>query len=185
MSTAAGIASSGYGAADAASGASLRKVYQDRFGWGDGNCVWACVATLFGCELDDLRDQEAGATCEDLLVWSKNHVPTLEYNDVDLATNVRLVGGFEDIDGVGSERWTYDVPTEWEPPVPGFWLASINSLGLKRPVEDPYYPLPALHMVVMLGRQMYHDPNPNYADRVPYEPTVVMQTWWTDGLRNE
>jgi hypothetical protein len=77
------------------------------------------------------------------------------------------------------ERWTYDLPETWEPPVDYHWLASIYSPRLKRPVEDPYYPLPALHMVVMKGPVMVHDPNPDYADQVPYEPTVVMQTWWT------
>lgn len=163
------------------SGASPRKVYQDRFGSGEGNCVWACVATLFGCGLNELRFPPPCAN--ELLAWSKENAPALEFHDVDLARNYRLQGGFPDYEGVGSERWAYDIPKEWEAPVMGFWLAGINSLSLKLPIENPYYPMPGLHMVIMRGREMYHDPNPAYADRVPYTPTVVTQTWWTDGLR--
>jgi hypothetical protein len=174
-----GTASSGCGVAIAVSGASPRRVYQDRFGYGEGNCAWACVATLFGVGLDRLRLPPPSDS--ELMAWSKGAAPMLEFHNRDLATNYRIEEGYEDVEGVGTGRWAYDVPDEWEPPVPGFWLASVNSPGLKRPVEDPYYPMPALHMVVMCGRDMYHDPNPRYADLVPYEPTVVGQTWWTGG----
>lgn len=152
----------------------MRKVYQDRFGYGEGNCAWACISTLFDIPLDDLRHPPPCA--EDLLRWTQEYMPHLEYHHIDLGRNFRLVEGYDYVEGVGTERWTYDLPDAWDPPVEGYWLASINSLGLKRPVEDPYYPMPALHMVVMRGRELFHDPNAQYAD---YEPTVVMQTWWT------
>lgn len=177
MTAAAGIASSGCGAATAASGASPRKVYQDRFGNGEGNCVWACVATLFGLPLEQLRLPPPAAP--ELLDWTKENTPALAFHNVDLATNFRLIDGYKDVKGVGPSRWAYDIPDTWEPPVRGFWIAGVNSLGLKRTEEDPYFPMPALHAVVMLGREMYHDPNPSYADRVPYEPTVVDKSWWT------
>lgn len=157
------------------------RVSQDRFGNGEGNCVWACVATLFGLPLDRLRLPPPCA--QELLDWTKENAPTLEFHDVDLARNYRIEEGFPDVEGVGTGRWAYDVPDEWEPPVQGFWIAGVESLGLKRTVEDPYYPMPALHAVVMHGRTMFHDPNPKYADRVPYEPRVVTMEWWTDGLR--
>lgn len=151
----------------------MRPVFQDRFGYGEGNCAWACVASILEIDLDDLRFPPP--TDADLLAWTEQHT-SLRYNFVDLGTNFRVVGGFPDAPSVGTGRWTYDLPAEWTPPPTEFWMATINSLGLERPVSDPYYPMPALHAVVMQGRKIAHDPNPAYA--LPYDPTVVAMSWW-------
>lgn len=155
----------------------MRPVYQNRFGYGAGNCAWACVASLFELELDSLPAKPPAAL--DMLEWSKEALPHLKFNNRDLGYNYRIEEGYPDAEGVGTGRWTYDLPDAWDPPTDGYWLASVNSLGLKRPVEDPYYPRPALHMVVMHGRRLVHDPNPRYAVLLPYRPVVVEQTWWT------
>jgi hypothetical protein len=118
-------------------------------------------------------------TDTDLAKWTSDTFDSIEYHYSDLAHNFRVVEGFPDVEGVGTGRWAYDLPEVWEPPTEDYWMASVCSLGLKRPVEDPYYPMPALHAVVMRGASLVHDPNAAYADRVPYEPTVVAQSWWT------
>lgn len=158
----------------------MKKVYQDRFGF-EGNCVWACISSVFDIPLDELRFPPASVQA--LEAWSEANLPHLKFRNQDLATNFRLEGDFPHAEGVGTERWAYDLPERWYPPkaaaTGGYWLASVYSLGMEREENDPYYPLPSLHMVVMRGRELVHDPNPNYADRVPYTPTVVMKTWWT------
>jgi hypothetical protein len=157
----------------------LRKVYQDKFGHGEGNCAWACVASIFDLDIEAVR-YPAGPSLDDLRLWTKNHYPALTLHGRDLGFNYRIVrGGYKRVPRVGTGRWTYDIPVTWTAPTPGYWLASIFSLKLKRPIEDPYYPMPNLHMVVMKGRELVHDPHPSYAELVPYQPTVVMQTWWT------
>lgn len=155
----------------------MKPVYQDRFGLGQGNCAWACVASLFEISLDDLRFPPP--TDDNLREWTNLNMPDTEFHYRDLGFNYRVVEGYPDVEGVGTGRWAYDLPDEWDPPAADYWLASVNSLGLKRPVEDSYYPMPALHMVVMRGRDLVHDPNPKYAARMPYTPTVVAQSWWT------
>lgn len=145
-------------------------VFQDRFGFGTGNCAWACVASILGVDLDALRFPPP--TTEDLLAWTQENT-SFYYNWADLGSNYRLV----DLEGIG-ERWTYDLPEEWTPPPVEFWMGTIFSPGLERDVSDPYYPMPALHAVVMRGRELIHDPNPAY--EVPYEPTVVGMSWWTE-----
>lgn len=151
------------------------KVYQDRFGNGKGNCAWACIATIFGLSLDDLRYPPPYTT--DILRWTEETYPGLAYNNVDHGRNYRIVEGFPDVPGVGSGRWTYDLPDDYDPPPAEFWMATVFSPGLKRGVEDPYYPMPGLHAVVMQGKTLYHDPNPAYETPRDVTP-VVMKTWW-------
>lgn len=154
----------------------MQKVFQDSFEFGKGNCVWACVASLFDLDLDDLRFPPPSDG--ELMAWSKRELPHLTFNNVDYGHNYRVVDGYPDCPGVGTGRWTYDLRPEDERinPTTEFWLASVNSLRLKRPVCDSYYPMPALHMVVMRGNEIWHDPNPKNPRK--YEPTVVMATWW-------
>lgn len=154
----------------------MRKVFQDKFDFGKGNCVWACIASLFDLELSDL--DYAPPTSQDLIDWTKREMSDLEFHNVDYGYNYRVVDGYEDCEHVGTGRWTYDLRPDEEKikPTTEFWLASVHSLQLKRPICDSYYPMPALHMVVMQGDKLWHDPNPkNPRD---YEPTVVMASWW-------
>jgi hypothetical protein len=154
----------------------MKPVYQDRRGYGQGNCVWACVASIFEIPLELLRYPPP---CEaDLRRWTAFHQPYREFHYADLSTNYRLVDGYPEAPGVGTSRWAYDLcePGDYEPPEVEFWIASIPSPGLKLPVEDPYYPMPALHAVVMRGDTCVHDPNPDY--RINPHPQVVAAEWW-------
>lgn len=153
----------------------LKPVYQDQFGYGKGNCVWACVASLFDIPLDDLR--LPAPTDEELSAWFEEQLPDLELHHRDMAVDYRVIEGYPYVEGVGTGRWTYDLPKKWTCPTRGYWMASIHSPGLMTPVESHYYPMPGMHMVVMKGRKLVHDPNPNY--EVPYEPEIVEQHWWT------
>lgn len=154
----------------------MRKVFQDKFDFGKGNCVWACIASLFDLNLADLRWPPPSS--EMVMEWSKGELPHLDYHNVDYGTNYRIEEGYPDCQYVGTGRWKYDLRPENEriKPTVEFWIASVNSLQLKRPICDPYYPMPALHAVVMQGDKLWHDPNPkNPRD---YEPTIVMASWW-------
>jgi hypothetical protein len=149
-------------------------VYQRHIGeFGKGDCAWAALASLFEEPLESFHyDMLEAPSNEDERKLTECRWPHLEYHFRDLALNLRL----EECYGAGGERWHYDYPETWEPPVPGFWIASIESQSLKRPVTDPYYPMPALHAVVMHGRDLAHDPNPNNEFRLT---PMVGQSWWT------
>lgn len=152
----------------------MKPVFQDRKGFGQGNCVWACIASIFEIPLDTLRYPPPFT--EDVLAWTKEHYPALEFHNVDLGFDYRL----RDVPGIpeGEQRWHYRLRRKWEPPTDDYWIASVDSQGLMRPVEDPYYPMPALHAVVMKGRDLVHDPNDSYP-LGSYKPKVVMQSWWS------
>jgi hypothetical protein len=155
----------------------MKPVYQDRMGYGQGNCVWACIASIFEIPLELLRYPPP---CETVLRrWTAREQPYLQFHYTDLSTNYRLVEGYPDVPGVGTARWAYDVrePDDYDPPEAEFWIASIPSPVLKRPIEDSYYPMPALHAVVMQGRECVHDPHPDYAIN-PY-PRVAAAARWT------
>lgn len=162
-------------------------VFQDRHGFGQGNCVWACVASIFEIPLDTLRYPPADDA--DLEAWTVKNRPSLVFHHLDFAYDFEVVEGYPDIGDLGGTgRWSYKVPEEWEAPFdPGpwitpapldFWIASIPSPGLERPVEDPYYPMPALHAVVMYGKELVHDPHADYECPRKIE-TVERCSWWT------
>jgi hypothetical protein len=155
-------------------------VFQDSFGFGNGNCAWACIASIFELSIEDVQDG-GPPTDDDLVRWTRKHFPALAYQILDLGYDYDVVHGYPDCKGVGTGRWTYKVRETWEPPdasvTDGYWMATVPSQTLKRPIKDPYYPMPALHAVVMKGRECVHNPNPkNFLDP---NPQVIMQSWWT------
>jgi hypothetical protein len=155
---------------------STTKVWQDTYG-SMGNCTWACIATIFPqFSLDDLRYPPPYD--HNIADWTNENLPGLHYHSRDLCTNYRMVD---------EDRWTYDYPMKpWEPPVPGLWMATIPSPGVRLPESDPYYPGPGLHAVVFDGDALFHDPNPRYVDywkkmdvwKIP--PRVFRLNWWSD-----
>lgn len=152
-------------------------VYQQHFGWGEGDCTWACLASIFEEPLESFAYSKVMALSDgDLMKLTEQRWPHLEYVHADLATNYRIVDGPYDVPGVGSQRWAYDLPRpdKWAPPLCGatdyFYLGSVHSQKLMHPVESPYYGMPGLHSVVMHGREVAHDPNPNndpYGEPLP------------------
>jgi hypothetical protein len=152
-------------------------VYQDRFGFGQGNCAWACLASIFERPIEDFHDRGI-AYFEEICAWTKAEYPFLRYNERDLGFNWRMEGEYAVHPEWGTQRHAYDIPDTFEPPVEGYWKATIFSPGLTRPEDDPYYPMPGLHAVVFKGDELVHDPNPNYA-LGSYEPRVVRLGWWT------
>lgn len=154
----------------------MRPIYQDRFSYGNGNCFWACVASIMEIPLDNLRygppyDHEVAA-------WTKREQPYLTHHSVHLGRNYRLVDHPPSPGHPHPQRWVYDdAGDDWEPPTDDYWIGTIWSPGLKRPKDDPYLCRP-LHAVVMLGRDVVHDPNPNYKE--PRMTGLVGQTWWTE-----
>lgn len=144
-------------------------IFQTKFGYGEGNCAHACIASIFELPLK-LVDFEV-ADWDEIQAWTALNFPELTVGEIDLAFNVE-----EKSNG----RWAYEVPNTWEPPTGAYWMASVNSRNLQRPESDPYYPMPALHAIVMKGRQIAHDPNPNNPYMIGGSPErVVMQTFWT------
>jgi hypothetical protein len=154
-------------------------VFQNKFGFGEGNCAWACLASVFELSLDSMPTEPPYP--QDWFDWTQENVPHLVYTNKDLAYDYELRGSFPKTKDFGTKRWTYKVNLQWEPPdasaTGGYWIATVPSQRLKRPVEDPYYPLPALHAVVMLDRECVHDPNPH--NTLDPSPLVIQQTWWT------
>jgi len=156
----------------------LIPVNQTKFGYGQGNCAAACIASIFERDIENI--DLVHAYNSDIMKWTRDNRPDLDYHNIDLAQNFRAVDGFPECEFYGTQRYTYDLPDSWQPPTLGFWMASVYSPGLKRPVEDAYYPLPGLHAVVFQGDKLAHDPNPAYAD-LPndrYDDQMVMMTWW-------
>lgn len=154
-------------------------VYQDTFGHQEGNCAWACIASIFELCLDDLRGERSGPTDYNLRVWTEENLPDHEYHYVDRARNYHLVPGPSVPEHPYPERWCYDVPEgPFLPPEPEYWIGVIFSLEITRPPEDPYYPMPGLHAVVMRGIEMVHDPHPRNPWPRPTPPIVAM-SWWT------
>jgi hypothetical protein len=146
----------------------MKPVFQTKFDWGQGNCAHACIASIFELPLEEVDATLKDSYAQTIIDWTKQHLPHLEFHNRDLAYNYQVTK---------NEKWTYDVPKEWNPPTDEYWMAAVESRGLKRPDDDPYYPLPALHAVVMHGRELVHDPNPKYQG-LPLTP-MVMQSWWT------
>jgi len=159
----------------------MKPVYQDTFGHGNGNCAWAVVASIFELSLKDAQGAFGPPCSEDLDLWTRMHMPGYKYHNLDLGYDFEIVEGYPDCEGVGTGRWTYKVRDEWEPPdasaTDGYWFGTIPSQRLVRPVSDPYYPMPALHAVVMRGRVCVHDPNPN--NHLDPHPRVLELSWWT------
>lgn len=152
-------------------------VFQTQFGYGKGSCHLACIASIFECEEADLKLYDFLAMDEeDTAKWTECCRPELEFHSEDLGYDFELVDASPAWGG-DPQRWTYKVRETYEPPPVEFWIASIFSPAVKRPMADPYYPMPALHAVVMRGNQIAHDPNPAY-DTVGHIPRVVMKSWW-------
>lgn len=161
----------------------MKPVFQDSFGFANGNCAWACTASIFELPLEDFpRPPFSGNQA--WFDWTKANKPHLSFNNVDLGYDYDIVDGFPDVPNWGTGRYTYKVREKWEPPdaraTGGYWIAIVPSQGLARPAEDAYYPMPALHAVVMLSRECVHNPHPSHTLE-PY-PKVVAQTWWTPNV---
>jgi hypothetical protein len=147
----------------------MRRIFQDRLGNQQGNCVWACIASLFPqFELDDLRYPPP--IPDEVEAWTEKHLPDVQFRHRDLAINHEF--------NEETEKWSYDPPETWEPPCEGLWMGSIHSRGLMSPPESAYYGMPALHAVVMQDWELWHDPNPNYQNTIHLPFVLIEQTWW-------
>lgn len=94
---------------------------------------------------------------QEIIDYTKRWMPAWEFVSVDMGYDYELIDMPEL--GKGQARWTYKVK-EWEgAPVDGYWFASVPSRTLVRPPENPYYPMKALHYVVMRGEDLVWDPN--------------------------
>lgn len=143
----------------------MRPVYQTKFNYGEGDCFSACVASIFEVLLSAATMRPYP---DDIVAWTQRNYPALEYVSIDLCTNYKA----------HEDRWTYDLAdiNTIAPPTRGYWIASVPSLRLKRPPSDPYYPMPALHAIVMRGAAQVHDPNPNYG--TPNYSQIAASLYW-------
>lgn len=149
----------------------MRPVFQDAFGWNQGNCVWACVASVFELPLEQFQGL-GPPNGEDLAKWTEVALPGLEIHDVDLRQNYRML--YTPYSGL---KWTCDPPQEWRPPHGGYWLAVVESHAVRCPPDSDWWPGPGLHCVVMRGSELAHDPNPAYQGKPAQTP--LRQLWWT------
>lgn len=158
----------------------MKPVFQDSFGFGNGNCTWAAVASIFELSLSEAQGESGPGDSADVLAWTKARFPNLSFNNLDLGYDYEIVDGYPDCEFVGTGRWTYKIAKYWDPPdaaaTDGYWLGVVPSQRLKRPVCDPYYPMVALHAVVMLGRKCVHDPNPKNV--LIEHPQITQLSWW-------
>lgn len=127
-----------------------------------GNCVAACVASIFGTSIQTVEAQGLVPGCgfQDVARWTSERRPALEYREQDFCTNFRVVEG--DGRGYPEDRWEYDLPAEdhrVDPPTCGLWIAHVVSprgvLG-----SGPYRGMPVQHAVVMRGATLLWDPHP-------------------------
>ncbi len=136
-----------------------------------GDCVAACVATIFELPLEEV-DIRGGASFQDVCDWTKAFKPHLRYNERDLCTNHRIVS--EDPETI----WAFDLPDPSEaidPPTDGLWIAHVVSpRGLLK--HGPYRGMPIEHAVVMCGPEMVWDPHP---DRHQGVGRMTGMGWWT------
>lgn len=155
----------------------MKRVEQTRSGdgLGSGNCVAACLASIFELSLPEVeRDLPDGPSLTQLSEWTRQRFPWLECRTVNYGENYREVEPPSDDEPDG--RWTYDLPAERPAaPTKGFWMASIVSpRGKLR--SGPYRGGPMLHCMVMRGEQLAWDPSPQ-RDEGRGAP-LVMCTWW-------
>lgn len=142
-----------------------------------GNCVAACVASVFGLNLDVLESQGLTPGCgfQDVCRWTSEHWSFLEYREQDFCQNYRVVEG--EGRGYPEDRWVYDLPSEElrvNPPTCGLWIAyAISPRGLL--TTGPYRGMPIIHAVVMCGGSLAWDPHP---ERDMGIGATVSMGWW-------
>lgn len=134
-----------------------------------GDCVAACVASIFGLSLDELAEQGIGpgACFQELFYWTKTYRAGLEYRERNLCVNHRMPE---------PGRWEYDMPPDDHtlPPTYGLWIAHVVSpRGLL--LDGPYRGMPIIHAVVMRASALVWDPHPDRASGVGQ---MVGQGWW-------
>lgn len=152
-------------------------VDQTSFGYGEGDCAWACLASIFEEPLESFGyDKLMAPNDPDLAKLTACRWPHLECHTVDLGHDYRLVDGPSVPGHPHPQRWTYEPASRWVPPTDDYWMATVFSQSLKHPPESPYYGMAALHAVVMHGDRLAHDPNPRNEQKMM---PLVMQTWWT------
>jgi hypothetical protein len=143
-------------------------------GKGRGNCVAACLASIFGLSLAEVEEGLSdGPTANGLMAWTESRFPWLECRNTDHSENYREVEPPSDEHPEGT--WTYDLPSvRPEAPTLGLWMASVVSpRGVLR--HGPYRGSPILHAVVMRGGNLVWDPHPRRAEGVG---ALVERTWW-------
>lgn len=143
-------------------------------GKGRGNCVAACVASIFGLSLAEVEDGlPDGSTTNDLMAWTTSRFPWLECRNTDHSENYREVEPPSDEDPEGV--WAYDLPSvRPEAPTIGLWMAGVVSpRGLLQ--HGPYRGSPILHAIVMCGGELVWDPHPKRAEGVG---ALIERTWW-------
>jgi hypothetical protein len=148
----------------------VKPVFQDRFGWGEGSCAWACIASIFELPLAQF-ERCRPPNDSDIQKWTECALPHLMVASRDVATNYRMI--YSPYVGL---KWTYDVAGVCEPPTDDYWIATVHSNAVKSPPESDWWPMPGLHAVVMHGSEFVHDPNPKYQG-MPLPP-MVSQLWW-------
>jgi hypothetical protein len=141
-----------------------------------GNCVAACVASIFERPLDELEGQGIGPGCSarELMEWTRQHAAGLCVVNTDHSRNFRIVEN----EGKPDERWAYDLPTDDEIPdvfLGGcYWIATVVSpRGVLQ--HGPYRGSPVLHAVVMRGHALVWDPHPQ---RYMGVGQLVGRTYW-------
>lgn len=137
---------------------------------GGGNCVAACVASIFEVPLSDCSPEipDGGsftAVCE----WTAKRHPGIR-------ANCKIVGGHWFKRGT-IERFVDSYPPVdvVEPPVSGYWIAGVVSpRGVLMRVDQEIKP--SLHCVVMYGSELVWDPHPKREMGIG---GVYDATWWT------
>lgn len=151
----------------------MRPVDQTTFfveGESRGNCMAACIATIFELSLEEVDVPDATSFAE-MCAWTSTRFDgALEFHEVDHGVDYRVIE-----DGEFGDRWTYDL-TE-DPPAPptfGLWIAGVQSPRIVHET-GPWRGMPGLHAVVMRGGQLAHDPHPQRDMGIG---PIVTSMWW-------
>lgn len=135
-----------------------------------GNCVAACIASIFETPIEDIA-LRGGASFDDILKWTKENKPDLRYNEIELCTNFRKVAN--------EDRWEFDLPDpEIVPEYPSeeFWMAiRISPRGVLK--SGSYRGMPIEHAVVMEGNNMVWDPHPKRYQGIGI---ITGMAWWSE-----
>jgi hypothetical protein len=139
---------------------------------GGGNCVAACVASIFEVPLSDCWPEiPNGGGFQYVCNWTARRFPGLQVSGKNVAPPVEVKRG-------NFTRWI-DVPVPVQvltAPVYGcYWIASAVSprAAMQKMADDEYRP--SLHCVVMRGSEVVWDPHPKREMGIG---GVVSGLWW-------
>jgi hypothetical protein len=128
----------------------VRPVEQTSFSpGGGGNCVAACVASIFELPLSDCFPEiPNGGNPNAVAEWTRSRYPGLRaasrdfYDDLGLPRRL----GFRDVD--------------WPTCIRSYWIAYVESPRAKAAGVLDLYGYPTQHAVVMHGWELAWDPHP-------------------------